>query len=276
MKIKIQYLVVALLACLSLLTPVNVSANMTELKPMSILLLGTDTGALGRDEVGRSDVIMVMTINPATERVTLTSIPRDTYVEIVGRGTKDKINHAYAFGGPQMSMDTVNQLFQMKLDHYIVVNMKGIEQIVDAVGGIDVTPPTSFEITGFTFNAGETTHINGEQALAYARERYTSGGDYARQERQREIIQAVMSKVSTADSIFNLQEILTAMNQNVQTDLNMVTILQLFSEYRDKVGEIETHQLSGTGTMIDGVYYDLADESILSETIQRIANELAE
>nr|WP_255466541.1 MULTISPECIES: LCP family protein [unclassified Facklamia] len=243
---------------------------------MSILLLGTDTGALGRDEVGRSDVIMVMTINPATERVTLTSIPRDTYVEIVGRGTKDKINHAYAFGGPQMSMDTVNQLFQMKLDHYIVVNMKGIEQIVDAVGGIDVTPPTSFEITGFTFNAGETTHINGEQALAYARERYTSGGDYARQERQREIIQAVMSKVSTADSIFNLQEILTAMNQNVQTDLNMVTILQLFSEYRDKVGEIETHQLSGTGTMIDGVYYDLADESILSETIQRIANELAE
>ncbi|MBS4462477.1 LCP family protein [Aerococcaceae bacterium zg-B36] len=276
MKIKIQYLVVALLACLSLLTPVNVSANMTELKPMSILLLGTDTGALGRDEIGRSDVLMVMTVNPTTERVTLTSIPRDTYVEIVGHGTKDKINHAYAFGGPQMSMDTVNQFFQMKLDYYIVVNMKGIEQIVDAVGGIDVTPPTSFEITGFTFNAGETTHINGEQALAYARERYTSGGDYARQERQREIIQAVMSKVSTADSIFNLQEILTAMNQNVQTDLNMVTILQLFSEYRDKVGEIETHQLSGTGTMIDGVYYDLADESILSETIQRIANELAE
>ncbi|MBR7928192.1 LCP family protein [Aerococcaceae bacterium zg-ZUI334] len=273
---KIKNIIVVLLALLSLVSPINVSANTTELKPMSILLLGTDTGALGRDEVGRSDVLMVMTVNPNTERVTLISIPRDTYVEIVGRGTQDKINHAYAFGGAEMSMDTVNQFFKMKLDHYIVVNMKGIEQIVDAVGGIDVTPPTSFEMMGYTFNEGETTHINGEQALAYARERYTSGGDYARQERQREIIQAVMAKVSEAGSLFNLQEILTAMNQNVQTDLNMVKILQLFADYRDKVGEIETYQLSGTGTMIDGVYYDLPDENVLNEIIERIANELAE
>ncbi|MBF6977541.1 LCP family protein [Aerococcaceae bacterium zg-BR22] len=243
---------------------------------MSILLLGTDTGALGRDEVGRSDVLMVMTINPKTGRATITSIPRDTYVEIVGRGFMDKINHAYAFGGAEMSMATVNKFFEMNLNHYIVVNMAGIKQIVDAVGGIDVTPPTSFEISGYTFIAGEKTHINGEQALAYARERYTSGGDYARQERQREVIQAVIAKAGNAGSIFNVKEILFAMNQNVKTDLNMVSILKLFANYHDKIKTVESYQLTGTGTMIDGVYFDIADEGVLSETIKRIADELAE
>ncbi|MBD3949586.1 LCP family protein [Tuanshanicoccus lijuaniae] len=276
MKKSIQYIILSFLTLLLLVSPMTMTVKAAELKPMSILLLGTDTGALGRDEVGRSDVLMVMTINPKTGRATITSIPRDTYVEIVGRGFMDKINHAYAFGGAEMSMATVNKFFEMNLNHYIVVNMAGIKQIVDAVGGIDVTPPTSFEISGYTFIAGEKTHINGEQALAYARERYTSGGDYARQERQREIIQAVIAKAGKAGSIFNLKEILSAMNQNVKTDLNMVSILKLFADYHDKIKTVESYQLTGTGTMIDGVYYDIADEGVLSETIKRIADELTE
>ncbi|WP_446455676.1 LCP family glycopolymer transferase [Tuanshanicoccus lijuaniae] len=276
MKKSIQYIILSFLTLLLLVLPSAVPVKAAELKPMSILLLGTDTGALGRDEVGRSDVLMVMTINPKTGRATITSIPRDTYVEIVGRGFMDKINHAYAFGGAEMSMATVNKFFEMNLNHYIVVNMAGIKQIVDAVGGIDVTPPTSFEISGYTFIAGEKTHINGEQALAYARERYTSGGDYARQERQREVIQAVIAKAGNAGSIFNVKEILFAMNQNVKTDLNMVSILKLFANYHDKIKTVESYQLTGTGTMIDGVYFDIADEGVLSETIKRIADELAE
>ncbi|MBS4456647.1 LCP family protein [Tuanshanicoccus lijuaniae] len=276
MKKSIQYIILSFLTLLLLVSPMTMTVKAAELKPMSILLLGTDTGALGRDEVGRSDVLMVMTINPKTGRATITSIPRDTYVEIVGRGFMDKINHAYAFGGAEMSMATVNKFFEMNLNHYIVVNMAGIKQIVDAVGGIDVTPPTSFEISGYTFIAGEKTHINGEQALAYARERYTSGGDYARQERQREIIQAVIAKAGKAGSIFNLKEILSAMNQNVKTDLNMVSILKLFTDYHDKIKTVESYQLTGTGTMIDGVYYDIADEGVLRETIKRIADELTE
>ncbi|MBF6626749.1 LCP family protein [Aerococcaceae bacterium zg-BR9] len=276
MKKSIQYIMLSFLTLLLLVSPMTMTVKAAELKPMSILLLGTDTGALGRDEVGRSDVLMVMTINPKNGRATITSIPRDTYVEIVGRGFMDKINHAYAFGGAEMSMATVNKFFEMNLNHYIVVNMAGIKQIVDAVGGIDVTPPTSFEISGYTFIAGEKTHINGEQALAYARERYTSGGDYARQERQREVIQAVIAKAGNAGSIFNLKEILFAMNQNVKTDLNMVSILKLFANYHDKIKTVESYQLTGTGTMIDGVYFDIADEGVLSETIKRIADELAE
>ncbi|HLQ40423.1 MAG TPA: LCP family protein, partial [Tetragenococcus sp.] len=75
--------------------------------PFSVLLLGIDTGDLGRTEQGRSDILMVATVNPQNEQTTLVSIPRDTYVDIVGKGTQDKINHAYAFGGAAMSMDTV-------------------------------------------------------------------------------------------------------------------------------------------------------------------------
>ncbi|HFI0464080.1 TPA: LCP family protein [Streptococcus suis] len=250
------------------------SAQATENKPMSFLLLGTDTGSLGRTEHGRSDVLMVATFNPTSKRVTITSIPRDTYVEIVGKGFEDKINHAYAFGGPDMAVDTVNQFLQIDLDHYIVVNMGGLEQMVDSVGGIELTPPNSFSIDGYDFVAGQTVTADGKMALAYARERYTSGGDYARQERQREIIQAVVSKAASFDSLFNLQGILSALGNNLMTDLSMVDILNLVGQYKAADLTFETYQLTGEGTMIDGIYYDIADEAILEQVKAQLQIEL--
>lgn len=255
-------------------TSSSTSAQTTETKPMSFLLLGTDTGALGRTEHGRSDVLMVATFNPTTKRVTITSIPRDTYVEIVGKGFEDKINHAYAFGGPEMAVDTVNQFLQIDLDHYIVVNMGGLEQMVDAVGGIEITPPNSFSIDGYNFVAGQTVTADGKMALAYARERHTSGGDYARQERQREIIQAIVSKAASFDNLFNLQAILSALDNNFMTDLSMVEILNLVGQYKAANLTFETYQLTGDGTMIDGIYYDIAREDILDQIKVQLKTEL--
>lgn len=270
---KCLALVTALLLLIGL--PLQAKAQeQEELKPLSFLLLGTDTGSLGRNETGRSDVIMVATINPITKRATITSIPRDTYVEIVGEGFQDKINHAYAFGGAEMAMATVNQLLGIDLDHYLVINMGGLEKVVDALGTIEVTPPTSFEIGDYTFVEGETVAVDGAQALAYVRERYTSGGDYARQERQREVIQAVVNKVSSMDSLPNLQKILTSLNENLSTDLSLVEMLNLYTQYAKQIDTIETYQISGTGTMMDGVYYDIADEDSLEEAKARILAEL--
>lgn len=261
---------------LSLIVPIAIQAEemASEMQPISVLLLGVDTQSFDRVENGRSDVLMVATINPKTKKVTITSIPRDTYTEIVGKGFLDKINHAYAFGGAQMAMDTVNHLLQINLNHYIAVNMAGLEQIIDAVGGVEVIPPTSFTIEGYVFNEGEVTMVDGAKALAYSRERYTSGGDYGRQERQRELIQKIVKKMTSVNSLFNLQKIMTIMNHNIETDLTVIELMHLFTIYRDRLENFELYQLTGYGEMIDGVYYDIPDPETLLVTIQRLQEEL--
>lgn len=108
--------------------------------PFSVLLMGVDTGMMGRAYQGRSDTLMLLTVNPKEKQSVITSIPRDTYTEIIGRGTMDKINHAYAFGGPSMSINTVQNLFDIPVDYYVDVNMQGLTDIIDTFGGIEVTP----------------------------------------------------------------------------------------------------------------------------------------
>lgn len=246
----------------------------TSNETLSVLLLGVDTGDLGRIEQGRSDVMMVMTVNPNTEKITLTSIPRDAYVMLADYNYMDKINHAYAFGGPEMSIATVENWLGIEIDHYVAVNMAGLKEIVDAVGGITVVPPTSFEISGYNFTAGVETTLDGEQALAYSRERYNSGGDYARQERQRQVVFAVLKKASSAMLTMQAENILSSLSSNIQTDLSVFQMLPLFLQYRNATNNIEFYQLSGSGSMIDGVYYDLIDEGSLNELMTRLAVEL--
>lgn len=260
---------IALILCLVFIPSINAQ----EEKPMSILLLGVDSGGLGRTEIGRSDVMMVLTANPTTQEVTLTSIPRDTYVNIDGYGM-DKINHAYAYGGAELSKKTVDEFLEIELDNFITVNMGGLAEIVDALGGVEVTAPTTFEMSGYTFEEGVTQTLNGAQALAYARERYTSGGDYARQERQRQIINASIKKLSQFNSVLQLREVLQAINDNVQTDLDFVSLMTIFTKYKDQFTEVESYQLTGYGEMIDGVYYDIPDESVLSDIKEKIKTTL--
>lgn len=233
----------------------------------SVLLLGVDTGDLGRVEQGRSDTVMVLDINNDTESGVLASIPRDAYVEIDGYGL-DKINHAYAFGGAELSMSTVNNLLDTQIQDYVVVNMAGLKEIIDAVGTIEVVPPTSFSIGGYSFTQGVPVELDSDMALAYARERYTSGGDYARQERQREIIQAVVKKAASIESIANFIPMYSALSGNIDTNMSLPQLFKLFQTY-NKDMEVENYQLTGYGEMIDGIYYDIIDEASL-ETLMTI------
>lgn len=235
------------------------AVDLAEQTPFSVLLMGVDTGELGRTEVGRSDVMVLATINPQTNTTTLTSIPRDTLTEIAGYGEQDKINHAYAFGGPQMAMNTVQNLLDIPVDHYVTVNMGGFEQIIDAVGGITITPETSFSQDGYEFVAGQPTHMDGAMALAYQRNRYDSGGDYSRQGRTRQIITAIIDSALSFDSIFNFAGIYQSLGDNLTTDLSLNELIQIAQNYRSAVDTIEQYQLSGEGQMIDGVYYEILD-----------------
>jgi len=245
-----------------------------EEKPFSVLLLGIDTGDMGRVDQGRSDVMMVATVNPNTNRTTITSIPRDSLIDIVGYGTQDKINHAYAFGGVAMSVNTVQNLLEIPIDFTVSVNMQGFEDIVDAVGGVTLTPTDTFSQDGFQFYEGQSTFMDGTMALAYSRNRYDTGGDYGRQARQRQLIDGILHSALNVSTLWNYNEILASLQGNVHTDITFEDMLTIFNNYRGAIDTIENFQLSGSGSMIDGVYYEILDSSSLAEVINQLQYEL--
>jgi LCP family protein required for cell wall assembly len=244
-------------------------------EPVSILLLGVDTGDLGRTEQGRSDSMVVVTINPHTQKTTLLSIPRDTYTEIVGYGTSDKINHAYAFGGTAMSINTVQQMLDIPIDFYVMVNMAGIQEIVDAVGGITVESPLTFNQNGYDFVQG-TNQLDGKAALAFARMRYEDpAGDTGRQGRQRLVIEAVIRKLATPETLLNYQTILQSLSSNVQTSFQLSDFYTLQSQdYLGAVDNMNQQQLGGTGGMMNEIYYNFVDETEMTRVQDLLQAEL--
>ena len=253
------------------------SADLSSKEPISILLLGVDTGDLGRTERGRSDTMMVVTVNPNTKKSTITSIPRDTYTEIVGYGTSDKINHAYAFGGNSMAINSVQNLLDIPIDYYVTVNMAGIQEIVNAVGGVDVVSPLTFSQDGYTFYQGEVNHLDGNAALAFARMRYEDPeGDTGRQARQRIIIEGVVNKVTSASTLVNYQNILGSLSNNVQTNFQMKDYLALQgNDYLAAARNITSEQMGGSGgTGDDGIYYNWLSEDELYRVQSLLQSEL--
>ena len=248
--------------------------SLSDQEPFSILLLGVDTGALGRTEQGRSDTMMVATVNPSSDEALLVSLPRDTYAEIVGHGTQDKINHAYAFGGAAMSMDTVAELLDIPIDRYITINMQGIESLVDAVGGIEVNNPFEFTYEKKTFPKGQQA-LDGEEALKYSRMRYDDpDGDYGRQGRQRQIITGIAKKVLSTKGLTNYSSILKTMGQNVKTDLTFTDMRTLMGDYRAAFGNIQSDQLKGEGFMQDGISYQRIDPGELKRVQEELKAQL--
>ncbi|AQQ54220.1 LCP family glycopolymer transferase [Planococcus lenghuensis] len=227
--------------------------------PFSVLMLGVDERENDR---GRSDTMIVATINPETQSMKMVSIPRDTYTEIIGYGTMDKINHAYAFGGIEMSMATVENLLDIPIDYVVQVNMEGFKDIVDAVNGVNVNNSLAFD----EFPAGEV-HLNGEEALAYVRMRKEDPrGDFGRQDRQKQVIQGVMKKGMSVNSLTNYKDIFNALGDNVRTNMTFNEMVEVQQNYRGAVQEID--QLSfdqGQGQTIDGVWYYMMNERELEE-----------
>ncbi|WP_420999851.1 LCP family protein [Carnobacterium maltaromaticum] len=242
--------------------------------PFSVLLLGVDTGDLGRTEQGRSDSIMVVTVNPNTNESKIVSIPRDTYTEIIGQGTTDKINHAYAFGGTSMAVNTVQNLLNIPIDYYIEVNMQGVKDLVDAVGGIDVNSPLEFKQNGFEFTKGPV-HLDGEKALAFSRNRYDDPtGDYGRQGRQRQVIEAVVKKAATFSTLTNYKDILNALQNNMKTNLTFDNMYDIQAKYKAAAGNIEQVQMQGTGEMINDISYQIIAPDELARVSGILRNNL--
>lgn len=251
--------------------------SMKDGNSFSILLLGVDTGALGRNYKGRSDSMMIATVNSNNKKTTLVSLERDTYAPIIGNDQSDKINHAYAYGGAGMAMDTVSSLLSIPIDHYIVINMKGIQKLIDAVGGVDVDNKFDFSYTQSgktdTYEAGNI-HIEGQKALGYLRMRYDDpDGDYGRQRRQREVLQAISKKALSLDGVRQYKSVLDAMSRNILTDLTFDEMKNMLS-YRSAFENIQTQQLKGRGFVKNGVSYQKVSNKDLELLYKQLAKEL--
>ncbi|KAJ80784.1 LCP family protein [Enterococcus faecalis] len=248
--------------------------NLNNKEPFSVLLLGIDTGDDGRVEQGRSDTTIVATVNPRDKQTTLVSLARDTYVDIPGQGKQDKLNHAYAFGGASLAMDTVENYLNIPINHYVSINMAGLKELVNAVGGIEVNNNLTFSQDGYDFTIGKIS-LDGEQALSYSRMRYEDpNGDYGRQERQRKVIEGIVQKFLSLNSVSNYQQILTAVSDNMKTDLSFDDMKKIALDYRSAFGKVKQDQLQGTGFMQDGVSYQRVDEQELTRVQQELKNQL--
>ncbi|QYF84847.1 LytR family transcriptional regulator [Brevibacterium sp. PAMC21349] len=242
---------------------------LSDQEPFSMLMLGVDE----RDgDKGRSDTMIVLTVNPQKKSVKMLSIPRDTRTEIVGHGTQDKINHAFAFGGAKMSMDTVENFLDIPIDYYMKINMEGFKDIVDAVGGVTVQNDLDFTSDGIHFAKGTHT-LTGKEALAYSRMRHDDpSGDFGRQSRQRAIIEAVIKEGASLSSLTKYDEVFDALGNNIQTNLTFNDMMDIQKNYRDASKSITQSSINGNGTKIDGIYYYIVSD----EEKEKVQSELKE
>jgi len=229
----------------------------TEKDPISILLMGVDEREGDR---GRSDSLILMTVNPNTNSTQMVSIPRDTRTEIIGKGTQDKINHAYAFGGTEMALNTVENFLDVPVDYFVKINMESFKDTVDAVGGVEVNNTLDFSYGGFDFPKGKIT-LDGEKALAYTRMRYEDPrGDFGRQDRQRQVIEGVMKKGANVSSITKFGDMFNVVRNNVTTNLTFDQMWDIQANYKAASQNLTQYQVKGSGDKINGIYYYIVPE----------------
>lgn len=194
------------------------------------------------------------------------SLDRDILTEIVGYGTEDKLNHAYAFGGAKMAIDTVENLLDIPIDNYVSINMKGLKDLIDAVGGIEVDNPFEFTLDGITVPKGHIK-LDSETGLAYARMREEDPeGDIGRQRRQREVVEKIVNKIISIDGLTKYRQILNAVQDNVKTDLTWDNMVDIQKKYMPAFKNIDSLQLEGEGQEIGGIYYQILDPEKLYKT----------
>ncbi|WP_105112692.1 LCP family protein [Streptococcus suis] len=251
-------------------------------EPLTILLMGVDMDQATRGgdwEGGRSDSMILVTVNPKTKETNMMSLTRDIMVEIAeangeSSGTVEKLNHSYSYGQAPMAIATIEKMMDITTDRYIEINMDGLVELVDAVGGIEVNNTLGFPISISEHEPAYTSIVqpgkqlvNGEQALVYARMRYDDPeGDIGRQRRQREVITAIIKKLLQLDGFTQYKKILTAISNNMRTNIEIspATIPSLLG-YKDSVSKLNSYQLRGVDQMVDEIYYQLPTSEHLLE-----------
>ncbi|EIF14893.1 MULTISPECIES: LytR family transcriptional regulator [Bacillus] len=239
--------------------------------PISVLIMGVDER---KNDKGRADTMIYMTVNPKTNTTEMVSIPRDTYTKIYGKGTMDKINHSYAFGGTQMAADTVEDLLDVPVDYFVKVNMESFKDTVDTLGGITVNSTFAFNYDGHSFGTGNIS-LNGEEALAYTRMRKEDPrGDFGRQQRQRQVIEGIISKGANISSVTKFGDMFKVIENNMKTNMSFDDMWTVMTDYKNARSKVTQHELKGTGTRINNIYYYKLDEASLASVKKELKESL--
>ena len=235
--------------------------------PFSVLILGIDGG--------RSDTIMVATVNPDLGTTYLLSIARDTYVPIVGHGTSTRINHAFAYGGIEMAINTVQEFLNIPIDYFVTLDMDGFGDLVDALGGVRVYNDTlAFSEGGHHFTMGYN-NLNGDAALVFVRMRMQDpNGDYGRQQRQRLVLNAMVSELAGVGVVTRYQDVIGAAGNHLRTDVSMNEMVSISLNYTVALRNITNLELRGTGQNIRGMALQVVSEEDRLEMSQRLRTHL--
>lgn len=245
--------------------------------PTNFVLMGSDTRG---GERGRSDVLILAHLTSARDKVYLISFPRDLYVEIPGHG-KNKINAAYSFGGPALTVRTLENLLEVRMDHTAIIDFEGFVGLTNEVGGVTVFNVTESTAHGYTWPRGEVT-IQGDEALAYVRQRYDlPGGDLGRAERQRAVVKALVLKLANPRTLANPVTFNNVASQigryfTVDDELTVQRMWDLATTTSLRRGsDLESLQapISGFGTSPAGGAIDIVDKKRMAALADALAND---
>ena len=217
----------------------------------TIFVSGIDTRG-GMTASSRSDVNIILTLNATTKQILMVSTPRDYFVPLsISNGVPDKLTHAGIYG-VNVCMDTLDMLYDININYYFRLNFAGFEQIIDALGGVTVNSDYDFDsgnTTGYHFNQGEN-HLNGEQALVFARERYAfKEGDRQRGRNQMAVIQGVVDKATQPAFLKNYLSVLDSLDGAFETNVPYDVMASLVRKQLDEGGswQVLSYSVDGTG-----------------------------
>ena len=241
-------------------------ATDVSLETFTILISGSDSrGSI--DEVSRSDVDLLMTINPVTHQILMTSIPRDYYITTVcsegmgcANGQKDKLTHTGLHGVETTEM-TIENLLDIDINYNVKVGFETLTQLVDTLGGITVNNPQEFTAQGYTFVAGNID-LNGQQALAFSRERYSfESGDRERGRNQIRVLTGILNKVMSPSILSNYASIMNSLSSTFHTNMSMDDISTLVKSQLDSMSSWQFYSYSLNGNGGQEYCYELGDEA---------------
>ncbi len=236
-----------------------------------VMIMGVDER---EDDVGRSDTLMIATLDPKKHKAAILSVPRDTRVKIKGYGF-DKINAAYAYGGHKLTQSTVEDLLGVEMEHYVLVNVNAFTKIIDAIGGVDINvEKRMYYEDPWDDNGGLVIdlypgeqHMDGKTAMTYVRYR-DEEGDIGRITRQQKFMQAVMDKLTSPSIISKIPAIISQVVDSIDTDLSVKEMIEFAAALNEaRSNGLQTEMLPGRPMYIEGISYWLPDLSKLRTTV---------
>ena len=234
-------------------------------QPVTTLIMGVDEGSVpGEDQKSRTDIMMLVSVNPSNNRAAVISVPRDSRVQIPGQKGYDKINAAHAFGGPKLAVETVKEFTGLDINHYVVIDFDGFKHIVDAIGGVrmNIEVAINDKYAG-KVPAGDQV-LSGDQALTLVRARHdvrsVPAGDLDRIKNQRNFLQAMLSTVARTRNPLKVIRLVDVASENIKTDLTFTEMLSLGRRLQGAGGDLTMTTVPGTSKVIGGVWYFIVDE----------------